>query len=106
MVSDRVRHAPLLSARGGQGVFVKEVQRAVLDGRADLAVHSAKDLPTEPADGLTIAAFTARRDARDALIGGRLDDLAEGATVATGRFRADMQVALVNDGPATVLVEV
>ena len=43
---------------GGQGVFVKEVQRAVLDGRADIAVHSAKDLPTETADGLRIAAFT------------------------------------------------
>ena len=44
---------------GGQGVFVKEVQRAVLDGRADLAAHSAKDLPSDAADGLTIAAFCA-----------------------------------------------
>jgi hydroxymethylbilane synthase len=41
---------------GGQGVFVKEVQRAVVEGRADLAVHSAKDLPSVPADGLVIAA--------------------------------------------------
>jgi hydroxymethylbilane synthase len=46
---------------GGQGVFVKEVQRAVLDGRADLAVHSAKDLPSTPADGLVIGAFCERR---------------------------------------------
>ncbi len=80
---------------GGQGVFVKEVQRAVLDGRADLAVHSAKDLPTEPAEGLTIAAFTARRDARDALIGCRLDDLADGATVATGSVRRRAQLAAI-----------
>ena len=43
---------------GGQGVFVKEVQRAVLDGRADIAVHSAKDLPSAPPVGLVIAAFT------------------------------------------------
>ncbi len=72
---------------GGQGVFVKEVQRAVLDGAADLAVHSAKDLPTTPADGLTIAAFCARRDPADALVGRSLDDLAPGATVATGSVR-------------------
>ena len=42
---------------GGQGVFVKEVQAAVLAGRADIAVHSAKDLPSTPAEGLVIAAF-------------------------------------------------
>ena len=72
---------------GGQGVFVKEVQRAVLDGRADIAVHSAKDLPTTPADGLTIAAFCGRRDPADALVGATLDELAPGATVATGSVR-------------------
>ncbi|MEY4162504.1 MAG: porphobilinogen deaminase, partial [Actinomycetota bacterium] len=47
-----------LHQMGGQGIFVKEVQRAVLDGRADVAVHSAKDLPSAQADGLVIAAFT------------------------------------------------
>lgn len=72
---------------GGQGVFVKEVQTAVLDGRADLAAHSAKDLPTVAADGLAIGAFTARRDPRDALVGLPLDSLAGGATVATGSVR-------------------
>ena len=46
-----------LHQMGGQGIFVKEVQRAVLDGRADVAVHSAKDLPSAQADGLVIAAF-------------------------------------------------
>jgi hydroxymethylbilane synthase len=77
---------------GGQGVFVKEVQLAVLDGRADLAAHSAKDLPSAPADGLRIAAFCERRDPRDALVGATLADLAEGATVATGSVRRQAQL--------------
>ncbi len=78
---------------GGQGVFVKEVQRAVLDGRADLAVHSAKDLTSQPADDLLIAAITERRDPRDALIGCSLAELAVGATVATGSVRRRAQLA-------------
>lgn len=80
---------------GGQGVFVKEVQRAVLDGRADLAVHSAKDLPSMPADGLSIAAFFERRDSRDALVGAALDDLADGATIATGSVRRQAQLRAI-----------
>lgn len=79
---------------GGQGVFVKAVQQAVLDGRADLAVHSAKDLPTVPMPGLVIGAFTARRNPSDALVGQRLADLAPGATVATGSVRRRAQLAL------------
>ena len=77
---------------GGQGVFVKEVQQAVLDGRADLAVHSAKDLPTAPLDGLVIGAYTERRTAADALIGRSLIDLPAGATVATGSVRRRAQL--------------
>ncbi len=88
---DRRTDVPLHEI-GGQGVFVKEVQRAVLDGRADVAVHSSKDLPSQPAAGLSIGAFCARRDARDALIGRRLDDLADGATVATGSVRRRAQL--------------
>jgi hydroxymethylbilane synthase len=80
---------------GGQGVFVKEVQRAVLDGTADIAVHSAKDLPSTPADGLTIAAFSARRNPSDALVGARLDQLDHGATVASGSVRRRAQLAQV-----------
>ena len=79
-----------LSDLGGRGVFVKEVQAAVLDGRADVAVHSAKDLPSNPAlqpDGLVIAAVPERADARDVLVGTALDDLAPGATIATGSAR-------------------
>ncbi len=78
---------------GGQGIFVKEVQRAVLDGHADIAVHSAKDLPSEQQAGLVIAAFTERRTANDALVGSTLDGLASGATIATGSVRRRAQLA-------------
>lgn len=81
-----------LHQMGGQGVFVKEVQRAVLDGRADIAVHSAKDLPSQPADGLVIGAIGERRTPNDALVGARLDELAHGATIATGSVRRRAQL--------------
>ena len=84
-----------LHTMGGQGVFVKEVQRAVLDSRADLAAHSAKDLPSTTAEGLVIGAFTRRRDPRDALIGSTLAELAEGATVASGSVRRRAQLQRV-----------
>jgi hydroxymethylbilane synthase len=83
-----------LHAIGGQGVFVKEVQQAVLDCAADIAVHSAKDLPSRPPpDGLVLGAVPPRGDARDALVGARLDDLAPGATVATSSVRRQAQLA-------------
>ena len=72
---------------GGKGVFAKEVQAAVLDGRADLAVHSAKDLPSVTVPGLVLAAVPERGDPRDALVGSTLADLPEGAEVATGSLR-------------------
>jgi len=78
---------------GGKGVFVKEVQAAVLDGRADLAVHSAKDLPAVTPDGLAVAAVPPRADPRDALVGQRLADLPPGALVATGSVRRRAQLA-------------
>ena len=81
-----------LEQMGGQGVFVKEVQNAVLDGRADVAVHSAKDLPALTPDGLTLVAIPERADPRDALVGCRLDDLPRGATVATGSIRRRAQL--------------
>jgi hydroxymethylbilane synthase len=80
---------------GGQGVFVKEVQRAVLHGDADFAAHSAKDLPSIVADGLQLAAFTRRRDPRDALVGLSLAQLPHGATVATGSVRRRAQLQSV-----------
>jgi hydroxymethylbilane synthase len=82
-----------LSELGGKGVFVKEVQAAVLDGRADLAVHSAKDLPSLTPEGLIIAAVPERGDPRDALVGARLDDLPPGANIATGSIRRRAQLA-------------
>lgn len=80
---------------GGQGIFVKEVQQAVLRGDADIAVHSAKDLPSQHAEGLLIGAWCERRDARDALIGKSLDELEIGATVATGSVRRRAQLLTV-----------
>ena len=81
-----------LEQMGGQGVFVKEVQNAVLDGRADVAVHSAKDLPALTPDGLTLVGIPERADPRDALVGCRLNDLPRGATVATGSIRRRAQL--------------
>ena len=65
---DRDKTTPLHEI-GGKGVFVKEVQAAVLDGRADIAVHSAKDLPALTPDGLVICAVPERADPRDVLVG-------------------------------------
>jgi hydroxymethylbilane synthase len=79
---------------GGTGVFVKEVQQAVLEGRADLAVHSAKDLPaSDTPDGLVLAAIPERVDPRDALVGAPLAALPAGARVATGSVRRRAQLA-------------
>ena len=89
---DRDQSVPL-HVIGGLGVFVKEIQQAVLDGRADVAVHSAKDLPSEAPAELVIGAFCARRDAADALIGRALAELDDGATVATGSVRRRAQLA-------------
>jgi len=89
---DRRRDVPI-SALGGKGVFAKEVQQAVLDGRADLAVHSAKDLPSVTVEGLTLAAVPDRGDPRDALVGARLDELAPGARIGTGSNRRRVQLA-------------
>lgn len=86
-----------IAAMGGKGVFVKEVQAAVLDGRADIAVHSAKDLPSITHPDLVIAAVPERGDPRDALVGSTLADLPEGAEVATGSLRR--QVALWQHRP-------
>jgi hydroxymethylbilane synthase len=80
---------------GGQGVFVKEVQAAVFDGRADVAVHSAKDLPPRTPDGLVLAAVPPRADPRDALVGATLEALPPGAVVATGSARRRAQLANV-----------
>jgi hydroxymethylbilane synthase len=77
---------------GGQGVFVKEVQQAVIDGHADVAVHSAKDLPASTPSTLLLAAVPERADVRDALVGSTLAELRHGARVGTGAARRRSQL--------------
>lgn len=77
------------------GAFVRSVQAAVLDGRADVAVHSCKDLPVRNPDGLVLAAFPERADVADALVGATLDELPEGARVGTGSPRRTAQLRLL-----------
>ena len=91
-VGDQRHDVPIWDI-GGRGVFVKEVQAAVLDGRADFAVHSAKDLPAQGPDGLVLAAVPVREDPRDALVGSTLDGLPVGGRVATGSVRRRAQLA-------------
>ncbi|MFA9566344.1 MAG: hydroxymethylbilane synthase [Acidimicrobiales bacterium] len=89
---DRRQDAPIWQI-GGKGLFVREIQAAVLHGRADAAVHSAKDMPGEQLDGLLLAAIAVRADASDVLVGGRLAELRPGARVGTGAPRRRAQLA-------------
>jgi len=89
---DERRDVPI-HAMGGTGVFVKEVEQAVLDGRAAVAVHSAKDLPSETSPELVLAALPERGDARDALVGRPLDEIPTGGRVGTGSVRRRAQLA-------------
>ncbi|MGY6502655.1 MAG: hydroxymethylbilane synthase [Acidimicrobiales bacterium] len=95
--ADRRQDIPI-HAMGGKGVFVKEIQAAVLDGRADIAVHSAKDLPSITPDELRLAAIPERGDARDVLVGATLDELRPGSRVATGSIRRQAQLAHARPG--------
>ena len=87
--------ASALSAMGGFGVFTKAIQNALLDGRADVAVHSLKDLPTIPEPHLELVAVPARGPTGDAFVSRkykRFDDLPQGATVGTSSLRRRAQV--------------
>jgi hydroxymethylbilane synthase len=85
-----------LAKIGGKGLFVKEIEEALLDGRADFAVHSAKDLPARIAPGLVLAAFPERADPRDALVAraarATLAKLPAGARIGTGSARRTAQL--------------
>lgn len=84
-----------LSKVGGKGLFVKEIEQALLDGEIDLAVHSMKDLPFELPEGLTIGAVPKREDVRDVLISRNhlsLDQLPAGAVVGTSSLRREAQL--------------
>lgn len=108
-VGDRDRQSRL-AEMGGQGVFTREVQQAVLDGRADVAVHSLKDLPTQPVDGLTLAGVPLRGPRGDVFVlpaaspAASLDDLPPGMRIATGSLRRQSQ--LLHRRPDLVLTEV
>lgn len=92
-VGDRRKNAPLLSL--GRGVFAKGVEEWLLDGRVDMAVHSAKDMPTTLPEGLAIAAYPERKDARDLIVnrfGAGFFDLPEGARLGTSSPRRSGQL--------------
>jgi hydroxymethylbilane synthase len=91
---DRIQDKPL-SALGGKGLFVKELERAILSGKADMAVHSLKDMPGELPEGLVIGAVTEREDPRDVFISNRyhsLAELPEGAVLGTSSLRRSVQM--------------
>jgi len=85
-----------LDTVGGKGLFVKELENAMLEGRADLAVHSMKDVPADLPEGFTLAAISAREDPRDAFVSGKYASLGEmpaGAVIGTSSLRRSTQVA-------------
>jgi hydroxymethylbilane synthase len=88
---DKITDVPLAKV-GTKGLFTKEIEEALLDGRADLAVHSLKDLPTELPVGLVLAAIPEREDPRDAVLGKKLADLKPGAKVGTSSLRRAAQL--------------
>lgn len=114
---DRIQDRALLEA-GGKGLFTKEIEEALLSGAIDMAVHSAKDMPTQLPDGLVLAAYLPREDVRDAFIGHvaqSVDDLPEGAVVGTAslrreallrRARPDLRVELIRGNVPTRLKRV
>jgi hydroxymethylbilane synthase len=110
MIQDRA-----LSESGGKGLFTKELDIALIDGAIDLAVHSSKDLPTILPDGLCVAGYLPREDARDVLItshGKSFADLPQGATLGTAslrrgamakRLRPDLNITLLRGNVETRL---
>jgi len=88
---DKITDVPLAKV-GTKGLFTKEIEEALLDGRAQLAVHSLKDLPTELPPGLVLGAVPEREDPRDAIIGKTLAELAHGAKVGTSSLRRSAQL--------------
>jgi hydroxymethylbilane synthase len=91
---DRIQNVSL-SEIGGKGLFVTEVEQLLLDGRAELAVHSMKDVPADLAEGLVLGAIPEREDPRDVLVtaeGSALDDLEAGSKIGTNSLRRSLQL--------------
>jgi hydroxymethylbilane synthase len=102
---DMILDVPLARV-GGKGLFVKEIEEALLSGRIDLAVHSMKDVPTDLPGELEIAAITTREDPRDAFLSNkvkRFEDLPKGARVGTSSLRRQTQ--LLGIRPDLVVVD-
>lgn len=96
---DRLAETPFQQIPG-KGMFIKEIEEALLDGRVDLAVHSLKDLPTELAAGLALAAVPEREDPRDCVVsrfGEQLLELPRGALVGTSSLRRQAQIRAAKD---------
>ena len=94
---DRILDTPL-SLIGGKGLFTKEIQETLLKGEAQIAVHSGKDMPTEPINGLCLAAVSKREDPRDCFLSQKyptLDELPVGSIVGTTSVRRQMQLRSV-----------
>ena len=115
---DRIQDRSL-SKIGGKGLFIKEIEEALLRGEADVAVHSAKDMPARIADGCEIAAYPEREDPRDALCGRErgitLEELPNGARIGTGstrrralllRVRPDLEIVALRGNVPTRLAKI
>lgn len=92
---DKILDTPLAKI-GGKGLFIKELEQGLLDGQADIAVHSMKDVPVELPEGLHLAVIMQREDPRDAFVSSRyksIDELPEGACVGTSSLRRQSQLA-------------
>jgi hydroxymethylbilane synthase len=103
---DRIQDRPLSEA-GGKGLFTKEIEEALLAGTIDLAVHSAKDMPTVLPEGLMLAACLPREDVRDAFISRKaasLRELPQGAVVGTASLRRQAQVKRLRPDVSTVVL--
>jgi hydroxymethylbilane synthase len=103
---DRIQDRPLSDA-GGKGLFTKEIEEALLGGSIDLAVHSAKDMPTALPDGLMLAACLPREDVRDAFISGSaksLRELPHGAVVGTASLRRQAMVRRLRPDISTAVL--
>src|SRR3954465_2830818 len=101
---DRIQDRPLSEA-GGKGLFTKEIEEALLAGTIDLAVHSAKDMPTLLPDGLMLAACLPREDVRDAFISrkaSRVQDLPQGGILGTASLRRQAMVKRLRPDVAVV----
>lgn len=101
---DKILDSPLAKV-GGKGLFVKELEQGMLEGRADIAVHSMKDVPVEFPDGLHLHVICEREDPRDAFVSNnfkRFEDLPQGARVGTSSLRRQTQLKAIRPDLAIV----